>query len=85
MDIRDGPLISLHRGPIALRTNAADAAVPEARLYETRLRVPASARLPAGSAPRETTGVVKLDGAKQSVASRVWTQIHSILIRESGF
>lgn len=84
-DVRDRSLVSLHGGPIAVRQDSSGSAVPEAGIYETRLRVLGPAPLPAEAGLRETTGVVKLDGAKQSIAMRVWTQIHSILIRESGF
>ena len=82
--IRDRSLTSVHGGPIAAREGNGGAAIPEKGVYEARLR-PKSALTRDAANLREMTGIVKLDGEKRSIAGRVWTQVHSTLIRESGF
>lgn len=82
--IRDRSLSSVHGGPIAAREGNGGVAIPEKGVYEAKLRPKGGLTRDAASL-REMTGIVKLDGEKRSIAGRVWTQVHSTLIRESGF
>jgi putative peptide zinc metalloprotease protein len=67
-------------GRIAVRQGADHALVPEQPVYRLVL-----SPLEPGSAPRTRRGTVLLDGARESVAGRLWDTALGVLVRESGF
>jgi putative peptide zinc metalloprotease protein len=76
----DPELASVHGGAIATRPGPGEALVPERPVYRVTLR-------PLNAAPvRHTTaGTAVLEGRPASIAGRIWRNVVSVLIRESGF
>ncbi len=79
--IRDKALASVYGGPIPARHTENQEIVPEGGVYEVRLR-PTSSRF---QRDRQITGIVKIDARSASIARRVWRQVQTVFIRESGF
>lgn len=79
--IRDTALASIYGGPIAARAGENGTALPEGGLYEVRLQL-SETLSPSG---REQTGIVKISAEPESFARRIWRQVRSVMIRESGF
>jgi putative peptide zinc metalloprotease protein len=74
-------VLSIHGGAIAVEEDRARRQIPVAAQYLATL-TPETA-LP--GAARVIRGVVVLHGTEESFAARVWRQVSSILIRETGF
>lgn len=79
--LRDRALASIYGGPIPARAGDNGSVVPEGGIYEARLRL--NVRQPATS--REITGIVRIDARTESISRRLWRQINTVLVRESGF
>ena len=75
-------LASSHGGRVADRLDARRQAVPVAAQYAVRGYVAAS--MPAAFLARSSAGVLVVEGAPESAASRVWRQVLKVLVRESG-
>ncbi|MGL4397162.1 MAG: biotin/lipoyl-binding protein [Hyphomicrobium sp.] len=78
-------LASLHGGPIAVRPMASDGGerrlVPVEAQYLAVLDVDKATALPRHS----LRGVIHIDGEAQSFLARMFRQVASVLVRESGF
>lgn len=79
--LRDRALASIYGGPIPARAGNDGSVLPEAGIYEARLRLDGTQ----DAAPREITGIVRIDARAESIARRLWRQVNTVLVRESGF
>ncbi|MCX4028433.1 hypothetical protein H0A36_15665 [Endozoicomonas sp. SM1973] len=72
---------SIFGGPIPVRLNQNNQAVPEQPIYPVTFQAIELASYP----PRMINGTVRIDGSAQSLITRIYRQILAVLIRESGF
>ncbi|MFT7571625.1 MAG: putative peptide zinc metalloprotease protein [Paracoccaceae bacterium] len=79
--LRDRALASIYGGPIPARAGENGIVVPEGGIYEARLRLDETQQ----ATPREITGIVRIDARTESIARRLWRQVNTVLVRESGF
>lgn len=79
--LRDAMLSSTHGGSIAARETRDRALVPETPVYRVLLRPDGAPAAP----PRVLRGTVDIEGARESVAARLWRVALGVLVRESGF
>lgn len=79
--LRDRALASIYGGPIPARPGADNTIVPESGIYEARLSLEETTQVTS----REITGIVRINARSESVARRIWRQVNTVLVRESGF
>ncbi|MDE1464841.1 hypothetical protein [Spartinivicinus poritis] len=72
---------SIFGGPIAVRLNPNNQAVPEQPIYPVTFQAIEYPNYPT----QMINGTVKIDGNEQSLITRIYNQIFAVLIRESGF
>lgn len=74
-------LTSISHGPVPVRESQQSELIPETALYRIDL---VSERL-MQSPKQRLTGVVSVDGSRQSLAESIYVRLAAIAIRESGF
>lgn len=83
--LRDRALASIHGGPIPVRAGPDNAIIPEGGIYEARFHIEKQTAASPQALSREVTGVMRIEARSESIARRLWRQINTVLVRESGF
>lgn len=83
--LRDRALASIHGGPIPVRAGPDNAVIPEGGIYEARFHIEKLTPVTPQAISREVTGVMRIEARSESIARRLWRQINTVLVRESGF